>query len=409
MIHKVAISPVKKKNSVTQAEVVATCGCQGEPTPLIENESQNVSHIPAYRPEYISGETASLDIKRDSTIREDCRVEHYESPAFLTMKKKAMHCELDEPGYDIPFPRNTQKKNVVQRLLACFRTPSIYSPPRVTSHRPRPPSSGLVPPMLTLENEVAPLKSSLSEYIQDDYSDKLLSREESFESLVAEVSDAGDTPEVQRNMAMTKQDEMAESVAPTNVQQSVVVSKLHNVHRGTDYTSRLLKQTNIGHDVRKCPSPENRSRTASPTKSARNPPRMTKATLARNEANRRKIKEMNMMESAHFDAMPTAIKRASVHVPDRKALVPKSRQSLATFDTAKQRYGDHTAVNVSLCKDRLDNAETLVVADSTVSDKNHMMSLSFSNDPFYKELARIDRSLTQDDLEKLREALLITE
>ena len=45
--------------------------------------------------------------------------------------------------------------------------------------------------------------------------------------------------------------------------------------------------------------------------------------------------------------------------------------------------------------------------EESISGRNHMMSLSFTEDPFYKELAKIDHTLTQDDLEKLREALLV--
>lgn len=405
MLHKVATSPVKQKRSVP---------CQEEPEKVeavvqevVEKKEHGALNIPAYRPKEKVPDVTDAEHCVEELA---CEVEGTESPLFLTVKKKAMHCELDEPGYDIPYPKNTQKKNLFQRIMGCFHRPSIYSPPRVVSHRPRPPSSGVVPPLLTLENEVAPLKLSMCEY--KDFCTVVV-REDSFESLVAEVSDAEDTPDVSRHVS--KQDDIAESVAPVQAKNTstipvqvkkeiVPAPEQAAVPRGRSYSSRLSLEMAVKR-TEETTSTGHRSRTSSPLKAPSNQPRMTKATLARNEANRKKIEERNLMESRHFEAMPTAIKRASMPVGDRRSFLPKLRESLATFDTAKQASIESAAVKVLFPENAQE--EDPLPEESILSDRNHMMSMSFTDDPFYKELAKIDHTLTQDDLEKLREALLV--
>ena len=91
-------------------------------------------------------------------------------------------------------------------------------------------------------------------------------------------------------------------------------------------------------------------------------------------------------------------------VGDRRSFLPKLRESLATFDTAKQASIESAAVKVLFPANA---QEDPLPEESILSDRNHMMSMSFTDDPFYKELAKIDHTLTQDDLEKLREALLV--
>ena len=401
MLHKVATSPAKQKKpsprqeEEEQRKEIKVIDLPEVPA-VIQKKSSGLN-IPAYRPEEKATEVEK--ISEEPTVQ----VEEYESPAFLTVRKKAMHCELDEPGYDIPFPKNMQKKSLFQRIFGCFHTPSIYSPPRVMSHRPRPQSSGVVPPLLTLENEVAPLKLSMCDYQEFC---TVVKREESFESLVAEVSDAGDTPVAPRHV--TKQDDIAESIAPVQLKKyAVSVAEKSAAPRGRTYSSRLPAETSVARaeTAAETASVGQRSRTVSPLKAPRNQPRMTKATLARNEANRKKIEERNIMESRHFEAMPTAIKRASMPLGDTKSFLPKFRQSLATFDTAKQASIESAAVKVLFPQNT--HGEEHDMDEESISGRNHMMSLSFTEDPFYKELAKIDHTLTQDDFEKLREALLV--
>lgn len=409
MLHKVATSPVKQKKPAPkqeQQEVVDVAAVFG---PGEKKQTTSVLNIPAYRPSYKSEEvkacspeaTHTSSTECSDTTEDACPEKQYESPAFLTRKKKAMHCELDDPGYDIPFPKNTLKKNVFQRLLACFHKPSIYSPPRVVSHRPRPPSSGLVPPLLSLENEVAPLKSSMCGYDNKEMC-MVTAREESFESLVAEASEAGDTPKIQKLVA--KQDEIAESIAPVHEKEESLATVHPIAQKGRDYSSRLSKTSVTGTEIKSAVGIK--SKLSSPLKPPKNLPRMTKAAIARNEANRKKIEQRILIESAHFDAMPTAIKRASMPMGDQKSFLPKLRESLATFDTAKQASIESAAVKV-LFPRNVETEERHADAESISSDRNHMMSLSFTEDPFYKELAKIDHTLTQDDLDKLREALLV--
>jgi hypothetical protein len=93
------------------------------------------------------------------------------TPTFLTAKRRNMHCELDEPGYGVPFPRRKQKGFFAKLLsFSCFaptqtRGDRGHGPPSPflirTPTRPRPPSAKVTPPTLKLTSEMAPLRQSL--------------------------------------------------------------------------------------------------------------------------------------------------------------------------------------------------------------------------------------------------------
>ena len=129
---------------------------------------------------------------------------------------------------------------------------------------------------------------------------------------------------------------------------------------------------------------------------------MTKAQRLREQANLKKIEERNVAESAHFQAMPRAV---------RRSFLPQLQESLctSTFDAAK-RDSIATAAAKVLATERDTQLVASPIASVAVSDRNPMdhpslMSYSISDDPFYRELAKIDHSLTPDDLDKLRDVL----
>ena len=66
------------------------------------------------------------------------------SPAFFTVKRKAMHCEMDDPGFGIAYPKQYPRKNFLQKIMGCFHKPSVYSPQRMRTPPPRPSSAGMV-------------------------------------------------------------------------------------------------------------------------------------------------------------------------------------------------------------------------------------------------------------------------
>jgi hypothetical protein len=126
------------------------------------------------------------------------------------------------------------------------------------------------------------------------------------------------------------------------------------------------------------------SKTAgSPMKPPRHAPRMTKAALARNAANKKKLEERKMMESAHWQAMPTAVKKAESSLRVPRTRLQESLNSVASFDDAKRSSIESAAMWLFSQK-----------------------SFDFSEDPFYRELAKIDTSLTPEDLDRLRNALM---
>ena len=97
------------------------------------------------------------------------------SPAFLTAKRRNMHCELDEPGVaTVPFPRHSsgaRPRGFFARLFSCFGPPPedhhhhhIDSSPLAmhTPRRPRPPSAKVSPPTLQLTAEMNPLRQSMA-------------------------------------------------------------------------------------------------------------------------------------------------------------------------------------------------------------------------------------------------------
>lgn len=327
------------------------------------------------------------------------------TPLFLTTKKKVMHCELDEPGKDIPFPKNQMKRGFFQRLFGCFHQPSIYSPPRVTSHRPRPPSSGMVPTMLSLEEEVAPLRSSLVTETQNEG------------TIQEAIQDAEQT-----TFALAGMHHEAVTIDEATMTSTMGTEEIRNIEgcvearRGTSYSNRLLRQQEIA-AASNIPPPASalaRSRSQSPVKhragpadsgrcSAQTSPiRMTKAQRLREQANLKKIEERNVAESAHFQAMPRAV---------RRSFLPQLQESLctSTFDAAK-RDSIATAAAKVLATERDTQLVASPIASVAVSDRNPMdhpslMSYSISDDPFYRELAKIDHSLTPDDLDKLRDVL----
>ena len=70
------------------------------------------------------------------------------TPTFFTAKRRNMHCELDEPGAGVPFPRPLSarvRRGFWGRLLSCLVPPSPYSPPLGTgTPLPRPASAKIV-------------------------------------------------------------------------------------------------------------------------------------------------------------------------------------------------------------------------------------------------------------------------
>ncbi|KAG7666839.1 hypothetical protein NADE_003362 [Nannochloris sp. 'desiccata'] len=94
------------------------------------------------------------------------------TPLFLTAKRRNMHCELDEPGYGVPFPHRKQKGFFAKLFsFSCFaprqtRGGGGHGPPSPflirTPTRPRPLSAKVTPPTLKLTSEMAPLRQSLA-------------------------------------------------------------------------------------------------------------------------------------------------------------------------------------------------------------------------------------------------------
>jgi hypothetical protein len=401
----------------------------------VETSAAQKSRIPAYRPpsgtleghpEEIPTAADHVETLRPADQGTACvervsmkslpTTDAMATPLFLTKKKKAMHCELDEPGQDIPYPKNQMKKSFFQRLFGCFHKPSIYSPPRVTSHRPRPPSSGMVPMMLSLEKEVAPLQASLNTGAD---SEEERSMNENGLSMALPYS----VLEGMHHEAVT----IDEGVSHAYLE----------VTREDVYSSRLLRQQQQKKDqanhcmnskIPGAPKAPPSSHSQSPTKQVRGPAsegalhqdrqspvRMTKAQRLREQANLRKIEARHVAESKHFQAMPKAV-RKSLYVPEcgrRSSFLPQLRESLnaSTFDEAKKVKIETAAAKVLAAPDA---PEALSVAEADVQtvrsaasdhDYNPLMSMSLSDDPFYRELAKIDHTLTEDDLDKLREVL----
>jgi len=442
LIHSVAISPVKNKNKNKKNMCVSDGAKESDnevvSVPPVEEQGTDarvVVHIPAYRP--VDGEVEkslpSPDQSQDTFGREvdaavarhvhDVVMHHRHgvsfhnnggsiqaSPLFLTTKRKAMHCELDEPGSDIPFPKNSEKKNIFQRILLCFHTPSVYSPARVTSPRPRPSSAGLVPPMLTLEKEVAPLKTSLCgdsmteledpmydsvqcavRHVEEQPVLEMLRRQESFESLVAEVSDAEElSPDrgtvVRQALSVVPQQPSSAAVSKksTIAVQDLVYTNKKMMSMNTATTTKENEDGDVVSSLHRGNATRVGSKTAgSPMKPPRHAPRMTKAALARNAANKKKLEERKMMESAHWQAMPTAVKKAESSLRVPRTRLQESLNSVASFDDAKRSSIESAAMWLFSQK-----------------------SFDFSEDPFYRELAKIDTSLTPEDLDRLRNALM---
>lgn len=517
IIHQVAVSPVKKthKDSVAKRPTQApppVKNMEEDKAPAVNVVAEATAAapaegiIPAYRP--VSQQEHQKHEDNDSSLEEsqdtfgrivDASVarnmemamesqhqrEHtiiMESPAFLTSKRKAMHCEMDEPGFDIPYPKNNQKKGILRRLLSCFHTPSVYSPPRVTSPRPRPSSAGMIPPTLTLESQVAPLRASLNmsdatakkktmdvvvredpmyealapvyEVKREEEQEALtlpLVRQESFESLVAEVSDAENTPVMASKIPRCPVAQEHEEVKKTALAVSDLVTTqrpsrqyhvIHHARRPSEINSAPCspeKTAKTHHGPVSAPSSRASSPTksfvsntktrtaASPLKAPSHPPRMTKAALARNEATRKKIEQQKRKEQAHMNAMPVEIRRQShpkkhvaQSVTDSDAIL--SMMSPEALESKEQI--SHQSIDAFLpkLKESLEslqhNWDSSKIADvqsaaiqvhKSFSDQNHVQSMSFSEDPFYRELAKIDRSLTPQDLDLLRAALLKSE
>lgn len=66
------------------------------------------------------------------------------SPQYFTSKRRNMHCELDEPGLGVPYPRpSSARRGFFARLFSCFAPPSVYRPP-MGPPLPRPASAKVV-------------------------------------------------------------------------------------------------------------------------------------------------------------------------------------------------------------------------------------------------------------------------
>ena len=331
-----------------------------------------------------------------------------------------------------------------------------------------------------------------------------LKREDSYESLVAETSDGGDTPDHRDGynmkpkyeskipvpsilskppMSEAKQSSIAvsELLHPTRKQTKVtsyrenyarrkssVVSagsksvtssptKLYTAgqRRGAKDAASMVKQTSNS----SAPS----SRASSPLKPPRIVPRMTKAALARNEANKKAIESRIREEKAHWENLPAAVKASrakSVQTGNGNGLVLPSAASnqdnllwqshAASHTEHKLREADKSVESVDILSimrpDELENSEDIlsqsiqsylpklnksievlktgeegknftpaklasieeaaVNVHSSFSGRNNILSLSFSDDPFFQELNKLDHTLTQEDLDKLRDVLM---
>lgn len=453
VLQKVANSPTKSASGHKPAGPAVRGGGKGRQSVVISvsktSDTANKSRIPAYRPPsgdpeadaddaeadaegIVSDEAADLsprDFQGDHQVEQDVP-RYHATPLFLTKKKKVMHCELDEPGL-VAYPKNHMKKGFFQRLFGCFHRPSVYSPVRVTSHRPRPPSSGMVPAMLALENEVAPLRASL--HADEGFGGLLKDKETAMGQSVLSGSLEG-----MHHDAVTIDDEPREarevaaglvmvSQAPVSAPVPVPVQEGGNVTKADVYSGRLLRQqraSSVANVTRLPEAPMPASTTAattraSPTKTSHSPVRMTKAQRLREQANMRKIEERHVAESAHYQALPRSV-RKTVAPPEagRRAsvLLPQLRESLnasaSAFDEAKRASIETAAAKV------LEESETPLLGptlagnggnDGNDDDYNPLLSMSFSDDPFYRELAKIDHSLTDDDLAKLRTVLASSE
>jgi hypothetical protein len=416
------------------------------------------------------------------------------------------------------------------------------------------------PPKLTLEAEVAPLRRSLATFIDsaqetttqnaltrventnelgDDVSEKesketiksfkdpddvydneldhsadrgeeeedaldKLKREDSFESLVAETSDGGDTPD-HRNQRNVKQKYKSNIPAPSVLskppmseakQSSIAVSELlHPKGKQTkvisyreNYARRKSSVASLGaksitsSPTKLCKAGHRRgakdaasmvkqttnssapsSRASSPLKPPRIVPRMTKAALARNEANKKAIESRIREEKAHWENLPAAVKayRAkSVQAANGNGLAPPFAQTnednllwsshAVSYVEHKVREADGSLESVDILSmmrpDELENREDIlsqsiqsylpklnrsievlktgeegknftpdklasieeaaVNVHSSFSERNNILSLSFSDDPFFQELNKLDHTLTQEDLDKLRDVLM---
>ncbi len=448
-LHVIATSPTKqgrlgrvRAKEVKEVKEVKGVRHSSAMVASVMTESAPKSRIPAYRPptgadedqpeteEIRASQTkeAEIDELLDSQCLNDqvSQVEHVStasmvpadvmsSPLFLTTKKKVMHCELDEPGRDIPYPKNQMKRGFFQRLFGCFHQPSIYSPPRVTSHRPRPPSSGMVPTMLALETEVAPLRSSL------------IAEKESEGTIQEVIQQGGQTTLALAGMhheAVTIDEGMVLATSSKDIDcvehlgdaigDIGEVGDVSGTTRGAAYSTRLLRQqesivtsriprlasvarSRSQSPVKQRPGPVHSGRSAAST----SPIRMTKAQRLREQANLKKIEERNVAESAHFEAMPRAV---------RRSFLPQLRESLnaSTFDDAKRDSIATAAAKVLAAEPdtrAVASPASVAASDRNPMDQASLMSLSFSDDPFYRELAKIDHSLTPDDLDKLRDVL----
>eukprot|EP00889_Picochlorum_renovo_P004347 jgi/Picre1/31377/NNA_006729.t1 len=138
IIHQVAVSPVKKthKESMAQRPTQATLpvkSMEEDKAPAVNVVAEATAAAPAEESQDTFGRIVDASVARnmEMAMESQHQREHaivMESPAFLTSKRKAMHCEMDEPGFDIPYPKNNQKKGILRRLLSCFQAPSVYSP-----------------------------------------------------------------------------------------------------------------------------------------------------------------------------------------------------------------------------------------------------------------------------------------
>jgi hypothetical protein len=201
MIHTVATSPSKKKKIPAPAPRPQPPKKQGPPRlqqqQLIpagrhsahgaqqkSKPSSSRTTIPAFRPPSPTDSQDTVGREIDAAItksvanmlpnpvgplqQQQQQQERAVTPTFLTAKRRNMHCELDEPGYGVPFPHRKQKGFFAKLFsFACFAPPQTRgSPPSPfllrTPTRPRPPSAKVTPPTLKLTSEMAPFRQSLA-------------------------------------------------------------------------------------------------------------------------------------------------------------------------------------------------------------------------------------------------------
>lgn len=134
----------------------------------------NMLHTPVPSQQQQAPRIVAVPAQANARVSQQKQQDQALTPTFLTSKRRNMHCELDEPGYGVPFPHRKQKGFFAKLFsLSCFapqqsRRDGGNGPPSPflirTPTRPRPHSAKVTPPTLKLTSEMAPLRQSLQSF-----------------------------------------------------------------------------------------------------------------------------------------------------------------------------------------------------------------------------------------------------